>query len=150
MTTLSKTEVWSGRKEESMILEKQLAVSATNNRKSITLAEVQKQSRLLGQSRDVVKDPGISHLSTPLLIALASVSGQLSSTLWDGCQQSSYMPPCSHPAGEYGLLRARKQGATFKRRHQTMIDTHWILFPILEPTGIFLPTRAFIHKFWLG
>lgn len=70
-----------------------------------------------GSIRDVVKDPGISHLSTPLLIALASVSGQLSSTLWDGCQQSSYMPPCSHPAGEYGLLRARKQGATFKHRH---------------------------------
>lgn len=44
-----------------MILEKQLAVSTTINRKSITLAEVQKQSRLLGQSRDVVKDPGISH-----------------------------------------------------------------------------------------
>lgn len=61
--------------------------------------------------------PRNTHLSTPLLIALASVSGQLSSTLWDGCQQSSYMPPCSYPAGEYGLLRARKQGATFKRRH---------------------------------
>lgn len=30
--TLSKTEVWSGRKEESMILEEQLAVSATVNK----------------------------------------------------------------------------------------------------------------------
>lgn len=69
-----------------MILEKQLAVSATVNKEIHYIHRSPEAEQTAGSVRDAVKDPGISHLSTLLFIALASVYGQLSFTLWDGCQ----------------------------------------------------------------
>ena len=43
-----------------MILERQLDVSATVNKEINCIAKDQKQSRLQGQSCDVIKDPDIS------------------------------------------------------------------------------------------
>lgn len=60
-------------KEERITLERQLDAYAKSIRNSVTLAKVRKQSRLLGRSHDVIKDPEMSHLSILLFIALASV-----------------------------------------------------------------------------
>lgn len=57
---MNQTRLWLVMKEERMILERQLDVSATVNKEINYIAKDQKQSRLPGQSCDVIKDPDIS------------------------------------------------------------------------------------------